>query len=119
MLLHSLGDDQVLFLGRNSSRFFSAKDLGVGRGNCLYFTNEYELPWRNECDIKEFQHHKGSEIEDWGIFRLGNENPENFHGYAERGNWPPIWLTAPMWWYHSLRNSDQGGIILRGIGLKS
>ncbi|KAH9766302.1 hypothetical protein KPL70_002150 [Citrus sinensis] len=91
----------------------------VLRGNCLYFTNEYELPWSNEWDIKEFQHHKGSEIEDWGIFRLGNENPENFHGYAERGNWPPIWLTAPMWWYHSLRNSDQGGIIPRGIGLKS
>ncbi|GAY35636.1 hypothetical protein CUMW_017500 [Citrus unshiu] len=81
VLLHSLGDDQ---------------DLGVGRGNCLYFTNEYELPWSNEWDIKEFQHHKGSEIEDWGIFRLGNENPENFHGYAERGNWPPIWLTAPI-----------------------
>lgn len=65
MLLHSLGDDQVLFLGRNSSRFFSAKDLGVGRGNCIYFTNEYEIPWSNEWDIKEFQHHKGSEIEDW------------------------------------------------------
>ncbi|KAH9683725.1 hypothetical protein KPL71_027776 [Citrus sinensis] len=76
----------------NGDHFFLQKDQGVGTGNCIYFTNEYEPLHHNERDTKR---RKGAEIEDWRIFGLSTDNPENFHGCGEMCNWPPIWLTAP------------------------
>ncbi|KAL5852003.1 hypothetical protein ACOSQ3_007121 [Xanthoceras sorbifolium] len=39
--LDSLGD-YVAFVGRNSSRIFFHKDIGVDMTNCIYCNNEFE-----------------------------------------------------------------------------
>ncbi|KAK0599213.1 hypothetical protein LWI29_003317 [Acer saccharum] len=96
--LDSLGDC-VMFLGRNCSRCYSAKELwgGDDMGNCIYFTNGCAL--RRDMHMeKEFS--CSLEKDDWGIFRLNSEGgSEGFSYLAKQGKRPPVWLTAPLWWY--------------------
>ncbi|KAI9185599.1 hypothetical protein LWI28_008667 [Acer negundo] len=60
--------DFCIFLGRNCTRCYSTKELGVNKGNCIYFTNEFgPLSW------VDWDHKLScSEIDDWGIFRLNS-----------------------------------------------
>ncbi|KAK1577754.1 hypothetical protein Q3G72_024524 [Acer saccharum] len=93
--LDNLGDC-VIFAGRNCSRCYSAKELGGGMGNCIYFTNGSGLLSEMNC---ENELSCSLENDDWGIFRLNNDGPERFSYLAKKGKRPPIWLTAPLWWY--------------------
>ncbi|KAK1584200.1 hypothetical protein Q3G72_030739 [Acer saccharum] len=96
--LDSLGDC-VMFLGRNCSRCYSAKELwgDDDMGNCIYFTNGCGLR-RGMHMEKEFS--CSLEKDDWGIFRLNSEGgSEGFSYLAKQGKRPPVWLTAPLWWY--------------------
>ncbi|KAI9182830.1 hypothetical protein LWI28_029254 [Acer negundo] len=94
--LDNIGDC-VIFLGRNCSRCYSAKELGGDdMGNCIYFTDgcvgtlncmDIEL----SCSI---------ENDDWGIFRLNSgEGSERFSYLTNLEKRPPVWITAPFWWY--------------------
>ncbi|KAI4313887.1 hypothetical protein L6164_026833 [Bauhinia variegata] len=42
--------DRMLFLGKCYSMSFSAKELGVGMSNTIYFSNDPVAPWWNEWD---------------------------------------------------------------------
>ncbi|KAI9187171.1 hypothetical protein LWI28_025150 [Acer negundo] len=96
--LDSLGDC-VMFLGRNCSRYYSAKELwgGDDMGNCIYFTNGCALG-RGMHMEKELS--CSLEKDDWGIFRLNSEGgSERFSYIAKQAKRPPVWLTAPLWLY--------------------
>ncbi|KAI9186068.1 hypothetical protein LWI28_013441 [Acer negundo] len=86
--LDSLGDC-VIFLGRNCSRCYSTKELGGDMGNCIYFTNGSGFRSWMVDDIKRYC---SIEKDDWGVFRLNSDGSERF-------SQPPVWLTAPLWWY--------------------
>ncbi|KAL5702319.1 hypothetical protein ACHQM5_027549 [Ranunculus cassubicifolius] len=98
--MENLGD-RLLFIGKCHSRSFSSKELGVDKGNCIYFLND--LPthqgneWNQDTPLP-------SSLDDWGVFSLDSNS---FHPEScKRGNaksWPPIWMTAPSWWY--IRNT--------------
>ncbi|KAK0601681.1 hypothetical protein LWI29_026410 [Acer saccharum] len=96
--LDSLGDFGI-FVGRNCTRCYSTKDLGVNKGNCIYFTNEVGTMGLIEWDHKL----SCSDIDDWGIFRLssgdGSGGSERFSHHASKDRRSPIWLTAPLSWY--------------------
>ncbi|KAK2639529.1 hypothetical protein Ddye_027324 [Dipteronia dyeriana] len=94
--------DFCIFFGRNCTRCYSTKELGVNKGNCIYFTNEFGPLFMVELDHEL----PCSEIDDWGIFRLysssdddGNGGSENFSHHANEDRRTPVWLTAPMSWY--------------------
>ncbi|KAK1580975.1 hypothetical protein Q3G72_001816 [Acer saccharum] len=98
--LDNLGDF-CIFLGRNCTRCYSTKELGVNKGNCIYFTNEFgPLSWFDRDHELSC-----SKIDDWGIFRLnsgdgnGNGGSESFSYHANTDRRTPVWLTAPMSWY--------------------
>ncbi|KAK0601638.1 hypothetical protein LWI29_025994 [Acer saccharum] len=96
--LDSLGDC-VIFLGRNCSRCYSAKELwgGDDKGNCIYFTNDCAL--RNSMG-RDIQLSCSVEKDDWGIFRLNSEGgSERFSYIAKQGKRPPVWITVPLWWH--------------------
>ncbi|KAK0601959.1 hypothetical protein LWI29_029080 [Acer saccharum] len=94
--LDSLGDC-VIFLGRNCSRCYSAKELGGDdMGNCIYFTNGSGLRSWMADDIKLSC---SIEKDDWGVFRLNSDGSERFSYLAKQEERPPVWLTAPLWWY--------------------
>ncbi|CAJ1956432.1 unnamed protein product [Sphenostylis stenocarpa] len=96
--------DQMIFLGRCCSTSFSAKELGVGVRNSLYFCNDPTTPWWNEWDS---DHLKGilsrfgfnrTNVSHWGIFTLGNEDGEPFCFHGDIDSWTYTWFTAPSWW---------------------
>lgn len=96
--------DQMIFLGKCGSMSLSAKEIGVGISNSLYFSNDQAAPWWNEWDS---DHLKGistrlgfnkADGRDWGIFRLDNEDPEQFCFHGDIDNWAYTWFTAPSWW---------------------
>ncbi|KAK1582513.1 hypothetical protein Q3G72_015786 [Acer saccharum] len=90
--LDGLGDFSI-FLGRNCTRCYSTKELGVDKGNCIYFTDEFgPMSW-----IKGDHGLTGSDNNDWGIFRLGGS--ERFSHHANKDKRSPVWLTAPLSWY--------------------
>ncbi|KAK4851494.1 hypothetical protein QYF36_015701 [Acer negundo] len=93
--LDSLGDFGI-FVGRNCSRCYSTKELGVNKGNCIYFTNEVGPM----CLIERDHKLSCSDIDDWGIFRLsscdGSGGSERFSHHASKDKRSPIWLTAPL-----------------------
>lgn len=97
--------NQILFLGKCSSRSFSAAELGVSTDNCIYFANDDVSPWLNEwhsLHLKGMSSRLGldnSGRKHWGIFRLGNRDNVHFCFRGDRDNWGPIWVTAPLWWY--------------------
>ncbi|XP_010107207.2 F-box protein At3g56470, partial [Morus notabilis] len=102
--VESLGD-RILFLGKCSSRSFSAVELGVEMSNCIYFSNDKADPSGNEW---HYSHLKGmsaclgfnnSGRKHWGIFRLGNRKNIHFCFRGHRDIFGPIWFTAPLWWY--------------------
>ncbi|KAK0595735.1 hypothetical protein LWI29_009514 [Acer saccharum] len=78
--LDNLGDC-VIFAGRNCSRCYSAKELGGGMGNCIYFTNGSGLLSEMNC---ENELSCSLENDDWGIFRLNNDGPERFSYLAKK-----------------------------------
>lgn len=102
--VENLGD-RILFLGKCSSRSFSAVELGVEIRNCIYFSNDNTAPWWNEwhsLHLKGMSARLGldnSGRKHWGIFSLGNRNNIHFCFRGDRDNWGPIWFTAPLWWY--------------------
>ncbi|KAK7407645.1 hypothetical protein VNO78_09622 [Psophocarpus tetragonolobus] len=96
--------DQMIFLGKCSSTSFSAKELGVGIRNSIFFCNDPTVPWWNEWDS---DHLKGiltrlgcnrTDVGNWGYFRLGNEDGEPFCFHGDIDNWTYTWFTAPSWW---------------------
>ncbi|KAK7274254.1 hypothetical protein RIF29_15337 [Crotalaria pallida] len=96
--------DQMIFLGKCCSVSFSAKEIGVGIRNSIYFSNDPPAPWWNEWDS---DHLKGisarlgfskTEGRHWGIFRLDNKNGEPFRFHGDIDNWAYTWFTAPSWW---------------------
>lgn len=96
--------DQMIFLGKCCSTSFSAKELGFGIRNSIYFCNDPTVPWWNEWDS---DHLKGilsrfgfnrTDVSHWGIFRLDNENAEPFCFHGDIDNWAYTWFTAPSWW---------------------
>ncbi|KAJ1390535.1 F-box-like domain superfamily [Sesbania bispinosa] len=96
--------DQMIFLGKCCSTSFSARELGVGIGNSIYFCNDAAAPWWNEWDS---DHLKGISLRlgfnktkgrDWGIFRLDNKDGEPFLFHGDIDNWAFTWFTAPSWW---------------------
>lgn len=96
--------DQMIFLGKCCSSSFSAKELGVGNRNSIYFCNDPTVPWWNEWDS---DHLKGiltrfgfnrTNVSNWGIFRLGNEEGEQFRFHGDIDSWTYTWFTAPSWW---------------------
>ncbi|KAE9595445.1 putative F-box domain-containing protein [Lupinus albus] len=96
--------DQMIFLGKCCSTSFSAKEIGVGIRNSIYFSNDQPSPWWNEWDS---DHLKGisarlgfnkTEGRDWGIFKLNNEDQEQFRFHGDIDNWTYTWFTAPSWW---------------------
>ncbi|KAK0600826.1 hypothetical protein LWI29_018761 [Acer saccharum] len=97
--LDSLGHC-VIFLGRNCSRCYSAKELwgSDDMGNCIYFTNGSVLRNSMGRDIKLSS---SIEKDDWGIFRLNSEggSSERFSYLANQDKRPPVWLTIPFWRY--------------------
>ncbi|KAK4859144.1 hypothetical protein QYF36_000142 [Acer negundo] len=82
--------------GSNCSRCYSAKELGGGMGNCIYFTNGYGLLSKMNCENELYC---SLENDDWVIFRLNSDGSERFSKLAKKGKRSPIWLTAPLWWY--------------------
>ncbi|KAK3198945.1 hypothetical protein Dsin_022360 [Dipteronia sinensis] len=92
--------DFSIFLGRNCTRCYSTKELGVNKGNCIYFSNEFGPMSFNEPDHR--YQLSGSDIDDWGIFRLnsgdgdGNVGSESFSYIANKDKKTPTWLTAPL-----------------------
>ncbi|KAK2635428.1 hypothetical protein Ddye_030220 [Dipteronia dyeriana] len=93
--LDSLGDC-VIFVGTNCSRCYSAKELGCDIGNCIYFTNGSGRPGWMANDIELSC---SIEKDDWGVFRLNSDGSEGFSYIAKQEKRPPVWLTAPLWWY--------------------
>ncbi|XP_068498513.1 F-box protein At2g05970-like [Phaseolus vulgaris] len=96
--------DQMLFLGKCCSTSFSAKELGVGIQNSIYFCNDPTIPWWNEWDS---DHLKGilsrlgfnrTDVNNWGIFTLGNEDSEPFCFHGDIDRWAYTWFTVPSWW---------------------
>ncbi|XP_057447827.1 F-box protein At3g56470-like [Lotus japonicus] len=96
--------DQMIFLGKCSSASFSAKELGVGISNSIYFCNDQTAPWWNEWDSDHF---KGISLRlglnktdggHWGNFRLYNMDGEPFFYHGDIHSWAYTWLTAPSWW---------------------
>ncbi|KAJ0034881.1 hypothetical protein Pint_24244 [Pistacia integerrima] len=73
--LDDLGD-QILFVSSNCSRSFSAKDLGISIANCICFADGCKFPYHNEWEdvYRRLTPPKGSEIGDWGIFKLDNDS---------------------------------------------
>lgn len=97
--------DCVLFLGKCCARSFSSRELGVNIHNCIYFSNDHAAPWWNEWDsnhligLSSRLGLSNTDRKDWGVFTLDNEKNRNFCFRGNRDNWPPIWFTAPVWWY--------------------
>ncbi|XP_065864054.1 F-box protein At2g17036-like isoform X1 [Euphorbia lathyris] len=92
--------DRVLFVGHKCSRSASAKEMGVEMGNCIFFTNEYpcvqgQNEWSNFRAYTD-KRVKGSNIEEWGCYRLGSEN---IFYPAIQTNWNSTWISAPLSWY--------------------
>lgn len=96
--------DQMIFLGKCSSTSFSAMELGAGIRNSIFFCNDPIVPWWNEWDS---DHLKGiltrfganrTDVSNWGIFRLGNEDGEPFCFHGDIDHWTYTWFTAPSWW---------------------
>ncbi|KAK2639647.1 hypothetical protein Ddye_027442 [Dipteronia dyeriana] len=91
-----------IFFGRNCTRCYSTKELGVDKGNCIYFTDECVPMTLIELNNGFSCHH---DIGDWGIFRLisgqGNSDSgfQSFSYHAKEGKRTPAWLTAPLSWY--------------------
>ena len=79
--------DQMLFLGKCCSTSFSAKELGVGIRNNIYFCNDHLKGIFNGTDVNK-----------WGIFTLGKKDSEPFCFYGDIDIWAYTWLTAPSWW---------------------
>ncbi|XP_061368204.1 F-box protein At3g56470-like [Gastrolobium bilobum] len=96
--------DQMIFLGKCCSTSFSAKELGVGVSNSIYFCNDPAAPWWNEWDsdhLKGISYRLGfnkADGRDWGIFRLDNRNGDLFLFHGDIDNWAYTWFTAPSWW---------------------
>lgn len=83
-----LGDDDVLFLGENSTLALSSRHFFGCRGNCVYFTDD-----RSESEYDNFccEH-------DSGIYDLGNGRIEALpccsHDMLYPRLWPPpVWVT--------------------------
>ncbi|KAK3198017.1 hypothetical protein Dsin_021432 [Dipteronia sinensis] len=89
-------EDCVMFLGRSSSRCYSAKELGGDdMRNCIYFTSCFRssMDWENKLSCYLEKDYRG-------VFRLNSDGSERFSYLAKRGKKrQPFWLTAPMWWY--------------------
>lgn len=96
--------DRMLLLGKCCSSSFSAKKLGVGIGNSIYFTNDPADPWWNEWDsdhLKDISTRLGlakTGGRNWGIFELKNDDSEPFSFHGDVYNWAYTWFTAPTWW---------------------
>ncbi|XP_027926946.1 uncharacterized protein LOC114183942 isoform X2 [Vigna unguiculata] len=96
--------DQMIFLGKCCSTSFSAKELGVGIKNSIYFCNDPTIPWWNEWDsdhLKGISSRLGfnqTNVNNWGIFTLGNEDGEPFCFHGDIINWAYTWFTVPSWW---------------------
>ncbi|KAF9599860.1 hypothetical protein IFM89_001806 [Coptis chinensis] len=101
--MESLGD-RVLFIGTSDSRSFSAKELGVDIPNCIYFFNDFFTNIWTEWG--HFSPSPGScSFEDWGVFSLdGNRFIPNSCNRGKKESFPPIWITAPTWWYFNDSN---------------
>ncbi|CAN6550202.1 unnamed protein product [Malus baccata var. baccata] len=98
--VHDLGD-QVLFLGKCCSRSVSSGELGVPMTNRIYFSNDHAAPWWNEWDSSHLYGIPARfdpDRRDWGVFKLGDDNQENFRFRGNTDCWAPIWFTAPQWW---------------------
>ncbi|KAI4357752.1 hypothetical protein L6164_001683 [Bauhinia variegata] len=101
--IEDLGD-RMLFLGKCSSMSFSAKELGVGMNNSIYFSNDPATPWWNEWDsyhLRGISARLGLNMangRDWGIFRLHNENGEAFRFHGDADHWAYTWFNIPSWW---------------------
>ncbi|PIA43773.1 hypothetical protein AQUCO_01800078v1 [Aquilegia coerulea] len=112
--LESLGD-RVLFIGKTDSRSLSAKELGINIANCIFFLSD-EMGslhrWTNEWDASR----RCSSVDDWGVFSLGSNSfiPDSCYR-MDTDLLPPIWITAPIWWYLSHHNPqihrDANGIV--------
>ncbi|KAJ7966925.1 F-box protein SKIP23-like [Quillaja saponaria] len=81
-------DNQVLFLGENSSLSLSASDFPGCLGNCIYYTDDYS----------EFNYAGAFGKHDLGIFRLCDASIEPLpcyplNSYAQLGWPPPLWIT--------------------------
>ncbi|XP_077247247.1 putative F-box protein At5g55150 [Tasmannia lanceolata] len=74
--IESLGD-QMLFLGYNSSLSLSALDFPQCKGNCIYFTDDFE----NLCNWGY----------DNGVFNLEDESLKSFYPCSS------TWTTKPIW----------------------
>ncbi|KAF5749566.1 F-box protein [Tripterygium wilfordii] len=86
--LDDLGD-QILFLGKTTSRSYSAKELGFVRGNCIFFTDVYRYNrYKSETNFL-----------DWGIFCLDDKRFGSFFYPSKECSSEPVWITAPLWWY--------------------
>lgn len=99
--LSSLGN-RVLFLGKCCSRFFSAKELKLGKANCIYCTNDLVTPLLNEPKVASSNQNlrlpplEGLDETNWSIFSLDDRE----FWYHDLGNHrSSIWITAPLWWY--------------------
>ncbi|KAK3198956.1 hypothetical protein Dsin_022371 [Dipteronia sinensis] len=98
--LDSLGDFSIFF-GRNCTRCYSSKELGVNKGNCIYFSNE---SGPMSLSLNKLDHRLSYfGINDWGIFRLNNGDSEvgseSFSCITNKDPTRPVWLTAPLSWY--------------------
>ncbi|XP_047160879.1 F-box protein At2g05970 [Vigna umbellata] len=96
--------DQMIFLGKCCSTSFSAKELGVGIRNSIYFCNDPTIPWWNEWDsdhLKGISSRLGfsmTNVNNWGNFSLGNEEGEPFCFHGDIASWAYTWFTVPSWW---------------------
>ncbi|WVZ10230.1 hypothetical protein V8G54_014760 [Vigna mungo] len=93
--------DEMIFLGKCCSTSFSTKELGVGIRNSIYFCNDPMAPWVNEWDLKGIFTPLGlnrTDVNNWGIFTLGNEDDEPFFFHGNIDMWIDTWFTAPSWW---------------------
>ncbi|KAI9185600.1 hypothetical protein LWI28_008674 [Acer negundo] len=74
--LDNLGDFSI-FLGMNCTRCYSTKELGVNKGNCIYFTNEFGPMGLVDRDNLL----SCSDIDGWGIFRLNSGEGNSDSGF--------------------------------------
>ncbi|KAG2375742.1 uncharacterized protein HKW66_Vig0161040 [Vigna angularis] len=92
--------DEMIFLGKCCSTSFYVKELGVGFRNSIYFCNDPITPWRNEWDFSLLKRLglNRTDVNNWGIFTLGNEDDEPFFFHGRVDMWTDTWFTAPSWW---------------------
>ncbi|XP_059631654.1 putative F-box protein At4g22180 [Cornus florida] len=83
--LASIGDDRVLFLGRNQSGSHSAKGFPSCKGNSIYFTDNYYCDHLGENDM--YGH-------DTGRFDMENQSIEVIN--EDEDDWQKI-QPAPIW----------------------